>query len=163
MTTKILLAILLAVILPLAACSKSPKEGELRADQAVASLSAYNHTPDYIHQYYVDGQWGGNSRAYGGGGSFVCCIVYPLRWREGLTAKVRWTTSSSNPKATGDDAIGKWHEKTVAIERYTTAGTSLNVHFMPDGDVRLVITDMSAGHPDYPGPAAPEKPAGFPY
>lgn len=163
LTRRALRAVLLAVVLPLAACSKSPKDGELRADQAMAKLSAYIHTPDYIHQYYVEGQWGGNSRAYGGGGSFVCCMVYLRQWREGLSAKVRWTTSSSDPKATGEAATEKWHEKTVPIDRYTQTGTTVNVHFMPAGEVRLVITNMSAGQPDYPGPEAPEKPAGYPY
>ena len=47
------------------------------SDQMFTQLSAYNHTGDYIHQYYVNGRGGGNSRAYGGGGSFVCCIAYP--------------------------------------------------------------------------------------
>ena len=151
------------LILPQLACSKQPKDGELRPDQMIAQLSAYNHTPDYIHQYYVDDQGGGNSRAYGGGGSFVCCIAYPKVWRSGLKAEGRWTTSSSDPKATGNAATEKWHEKTVAIDRYVEPGTTLNVHFLPDGKVRLVISSKGAGHPDYPGPAAPIKPADFPF
>ena len=157
-----LLAAALAV-LPLAACSKKPGEGELRADQMTANLSAYNHTPEYIHQYYVDGQGGGNSRAYGGGGSFVCCIAYPKIWRPDLKAKVRWTTSSSDPKATGDAATEKWHEAIVPIDRYTELGTTLNVHFLPEGEVRLVISSKGSGHPDYPGPPPPVKPADFPF
>ena len=152
-----------ALTLPQLACSKQPKDGELRPDQMTAQLSAYNHTPDYIHQYYVDDQGGGNSRAYGGGGSFVCCIAYPKVWRPDLKAEVRWTTSSSDPKATGDAATEKWHERTVPIDRYVQPGTRLNVHFLPDGNVRLVITNMSAGLPEYPGPAAPVKPADFPF
>jgi hypothetical protein len=146
-----------ALVGPLAACSKPPEA------KPTANLSAYNHTPDYIHQYYVDGQWGGNSYAYGGGGSFVCCIVYPREWRPDLTAKVRWTTASSDPKATGDAGVGKWHEATVTIDRYTEPGTRLNVHFLPKGEVRLVITNKSAGHPDYPGPPSPVMPADFPF
>jgi Protein of unknown function (DUF3304) len=150
-------------VAPLGACSKQPKDGGLRPDQMVAQLSAYNHTPDYIHQYYVDGQGGGNSYAYGGGGSFVCCMVYPKAWRQGLTAQVRWTTSSSDPNATGDAATEHWHEKTVAIDKYAEPGTTLNVHFLPKGEVQLVISSKGAGHPAYPGPAAPVKPADFPF
>ena len=93
-----------ALVVPLLACSKEPKSGDLKADQMTVQLSAYNHTPDYIHQYYVNDQAGGNSRAYGGGGSFSCCIIYPKTWRAGLVAKVRWTTSSSDPNATGEGA-----------------------------------------------------------
>jgi hypothetical protein len=155
-------AILLGAAL-LVACSKQPTGKASKTDQMTAQLSAYNHTPDYIHQYYVDGQGGGNSYAYGGGGSFVCCIVYPKDWRAGLTAKVRWTTSSSDPKATGDAATEKWHEKTVAIDRYDKPGTRLNVHFLPRGEVKLIITSQTAGYPGYPGPDAPEKPADFPF
>lgn len=151
-----------ALVVPLYACSKQG-EGGLRPDQATAQLSAYNHTPDYIHQYYVDGQGGGNSYAYGGGGSFVCCIVYPEKWRPGLEAKVRWTTSSSDPNATGEAALEKWHEKTVPIDEYAQPGTRLNVHFLPGGNVRLIITNMTAGLPEYPGPPYPVKPADFPF
>jgi hypothetical protein len=146
--------------LALPACSKS---NGLDDDTATASITPYNHTPEYIHQLYIDGAWGGNSRAYGGGGSAVCCIVYPRVWRPGLTATVKWTTSSSDPKATGDAATEKWHEKVVLIDEYKEPGTRLSVHFMPGGDVRLVITSMSAGHEDYPGPPAPVKPADFPF
>jgi len=152
-----------ALFFTLPACSKQPTDGGLKPDQMTAQLSAYNHTPDYIHQYYVDGQGGGNSRAYGGGGSFVCCIVYPKEWRPDLKATVRWTTSSSDPKATGDAATETWHEKTVPIDKYLQPGTRMNVHFLPDGQVRLIITNMTAGLPEYPGPAAPVKPADFPF
>jgi Protein of unknown function (DUF3304) len=142
------------------ACSKDPQVG-LREDQMTANISPYNHTADYIHELYVDEAWGGNSYAYGGGGKYVCCIIYPKTWRPGLTAKVRWSTSSSDPEATGDAIKGKWHEKTVAIEKYTKPGTTLNVHFLAGGEVRLIISSMSAGTPGYPGPEAPVKPPGW--
>ena len=149
---------------PLAACSEDSKKRKSGAkpEPAVAQLSGYNHTADYIHQYYVDGQGGGNVYAYEGGGSFVCCILYPDQWREGLSAKVRWTTSSSNPKATGPEAQETWHQKVVPIDRYLEGGTTLNVHFLPGGEVRLIITSQTAGSPGYPGPAAPVKPPGYP-
>ena len=148
------LAGIMLSLLALSACSGEPQD-----DYATATISPYNHTGDYIHQLYVDGGYGGNARAYGGGGSFVCCIVYPRQWREGLSAKVRWTTSSSIP---GGGPEETWHEKIVPIERYERTGTTLNVHFLSDHEVRLIITDMSAGHPKYPGPPAPEPPPGWP-
>lgn len=151
-----------SLLTPLPACSEKPPAGGLRADQEIAKLSVYNHTGDYIHQSYINGQGGGNAYAYTGGGSFVCCIVYPSKWHEGLTAKVRWTTSSSDPSATGRDAEGQWHEKVVPIDRYREPGTTLNIHFLPGGEVRLIVTSMTAGWPGYPGPAAPVKPAGYP-
>jgi Protein of unknown function (DUF3304) len=116
-------------------------------------------TGDYIHQFYVDGAWGGNVFAYGGGGGFVCCIVYPEQWQAGLKAKVRWTTSSSDPQS--NDATETWHELTVPIDKYDKPGTTLNVHFLPEGQVRLVISSMSSAHPDYPGPRLPPKPKDY--
>lgn len=146
---------LCVLILAASACKPAPPK------MLGGNITAYNHTGDYIHQYYVDGQWGGNSFAYGGGGSFVCCAQYPAQWHEGLTAKVRWTTSSSNPKATGDEAEEHWHEKVVPIERYTKEGR-MNVHFLPGGEVRLIVSSKAAGHPEYPGPPYPEEPPGWP-
>ncbi len=147
----------LAALSVLAACSK---QDDIPDDKATASITSYNHTPDYIHQFYVDDAGGGNSFAYGGGGKFVCCVVYPRVWHPGLKATVKWTTSSSDPNATGDAAQEHWHEAVVPIEKYTEAGT-LNVHFLPGGKVRLIISKMGAGHPDYPGPAYPVAPPDF--
>jgi hypothetical protein len=76
---------------------------------------------------------------------------------------VKWTTSSSDPKATGDDIVGKWHEKVVTIEEYKKPAGTLNVHFLPNGQVRLIVSDWVAGFPEYPGPPAPVKPADFPF
>jgi len=111
---------------------------------------------------YVNGQWGGNSRAYGGGGSFVCCVTYPRTWRPDLTATVKWTTSSSNPNATEEEGKPVWHEKVVPIDQYLKPGTRLNVHFLPNEDVRLGIWNGAAGGAGYPGPPAPEAPADWP-
>ena len=130
-------------------------------DEATASITSYNHTPDYIHQFYVDGTWGGNSFAYGGGGSFVCCVAYPKNWHPGLTAKVKWTTSSSDPNAEGDAAKEHWHEAVVSIDRYEDEADTLNVHFLPEGKVRLIISNKGPGQRNYPGPPYPVKPADF--
>lgn len=138
------------------ACSKEPLP-----DKLTAQISGYNHTDQYIHQFYVDGAWGGNVMAYTGGGSFVCCIVYPRQWRDGLTANVRWTTSSPDPNATGPETQERWHEATVPIEAYKEPGTRLNVHFLPEDKVRLIIFSGSDGAEGYPGPRLPKKPKDF--
>ncbi|WLA10455.1 DUF3304 domain-containing protein [Xanthomonas translucens] len=149
---RLLVALMLLSLL--AACKAEPSK------TAEASISAYNHTEDYIHQFYINGQWGGNSYPYGGGGKFTCCITYPRQWRPGLTAKVRWTTSSGIPG--GDDGTPTWHEKVVPIERYEKPGTRLNVHFLPEGKVRLLIWNGAAGSKGYKGPDAPVKPDNWP-
>lgn len=155
MRRVLLVGALVMLLLPLAACSKGAEDDGM----ALANISPYNHTPDYIYQLYVDGQWGGNSRAYGGGGSFVCCVAYPRTWREGLTATVRWTTSDSDPNGSPEET---WHERVVPIERYEQSGTTLNVHFLPDHQLRLIIWNGVAGSEGYPGPDAPEPPPKWP-
>ncbi|PBI84023.1 hypothetical protein BKP43_54520 [Variovorax boronicumulans] len=154
--TIVTLCALALLTLPLVACSsKKPA-----AESYSANISAYNHTEDYIHQFYVDGAGGGNSRPYGGGGSFVCCVSFPAKWRTGLNATVKWTTSSGIPGDTRPDAIKpRWHEKIVPIEKYDEPGGLLNVHFLPNNEVRLIISNKRAGAKDYPGPAYPVKPA----
>jgi Protein of unknown function (DUF3304) len=144
------------LILPLTACMNKERAPESYS----ANISPYNHTGDYIHQFYVDGAGGGNSRPYGGGGSFVCCIAYPAQWHPGLSAQVKWTTSSGNPRDTSPQAaVEHWHEKTVPIDRYDMPGGALNVHFLPGGEIQLIISNKGAGAKDYPGPAYPVKPS----
>ncbi|WP_082356800.1 DUF3304 domain-containing protein [Xanthomonas oryzae] len=150
--------LLLCALLPLGACSKPASEEE-DGGMATANISPYNHTGDHIGQLYVNGQWGGNSYAYGGGGSFVCCITYPRKWNSKLVAEVKWTTSSSNPS---DPRILTWHEKIVPIERYEKSGTRLNVHFLPNEEVRLIIWNGASGTEGYPGPPPPEAPPEWP-
>ena len=151
-------AIALTAFCILAACTSKTTETD---DHVAASITSYNHTPDYIHQFYVDGTWAGNSFAYGGGGKFVCCVAYPKNWHPGLTAKVKWTTSSSDPNAEGDAAKEHWHEAIVSIDRYEEEADTLNVHFLPEGKVRLIISNKGPGQRNYPGPPYPVKPADF--
>ncbi|MDD1964724.1 DUF3304 domain-containing protein [Pseudomonas putida] len=150
------LFIFLLLTLGLIGCEKKPKAIE----PSFIKITGYNHTEDYIHQFYVDQGGGGNVFAYGGGGKFTCCIGVPGEWRPGMMATVRWTTSSSIP---GTHSGETWHEERVPIEPYDDEATTLGVHFLPMGKVRLIISRMGAGNPDYPGPAYPEKPADWPY
>jgi len=151
------LFIFLLLTLGLAGCEEKPKVVE----SSFIKITAYNHTEDYIHQYYVDQGGGANVSAYGGGGKFTCCIGVPGEWQPGMMATVRWTTSASRKSKkpyTGET----WHEEQVTIEPYGKEATTLGVHFLPLGKVRLIISRMAAGHPDYPGPAYPVAPADWP-
>ena len=152
---------LVPVALMVSALTACSKDSGLPDGKATAQLSGYNHTEEYIHRFYVDGAWGGNVFAYSGGGSFVCCLIYPTVWRPGLSAKVRWSTSSSDPKASGPATEPHWHEAIVPIEQYQEPGTTLNVHFLPDNKVRLIIFSGSDLAPGYPGPRLPDKPKDF--
>ncbi|RIX78339.1 DUF3304 domain-containing protein [Acidovorax cavernicola] len=153
-TTILTLCALALLTLPLVACSSKERTTESYS----ANLSPYNHTGDHIEPY-VDGIFAGHSSAYGGGGSFVCCISYPAKWRPGLSAKVRWATSSGIPGDRRPEAyVQQWHEKVVPIEKYDVPGSTLNIHFLAGGEVRLIISSKGAGAKDYPGPAYPVKP-----
>ena len=145
-----------ALLLGLTACDRND-EGRLPADQIATSITGYNHTPDYIHRFYLDDAGGGNVRAYGGGGSFVCCATYARKWHPDMRVKVRWSTSSSDPEATGKETEPVWHEKVVPIEKFSSPEI-VNVHFLPKGEVRIVISGKSADHEQYPGPPGPVKP-----
>jgi hypothetical protein len=147
---------LLSILVGLAGCEEKPKP----AERAYVTMTGHNYTEDYIHQFYVEGAWGGNVRAYGGGGKFTCCVGVPRYWRPGLTATVRWTTSSSIP---GTHSGETWHEEIVAIDPYEKAGGSMNTHFFPDNKVRLIVSEMGPSAEKYPGPPPPEKPADWPY
>ena len=46
----------------------------------------------------------------------------------------------------------------VPIEEYTVPGGMLNIHFLPEGEVRLIISSKGAGAKNYPGPTYPVKP-----
>ncbi len=154
-TTTLTLCALALLVLPLAACSSK----ERTTENYSANLSPYNHTGNHVESY-VDDIFAGHSSAYGGGGSFVCCFRYPAKWRPGLSAKVRWATSSGIPGDRRPEAyVQQWHEKVVPIEKYDEPGGLLNVHFLPNNEVRLIISNKRAGAKDYPGPASPVKPA----
>ena len=147
---------LLLLAVGLTGCEEKPKV----AERAYVKMTGYNYTEDYIHEFYIDGAWGGNVRAYGGGGGFVCCLGVPEEWRTGLTATVRWSTSASRNKPyTGET----WHEELVSIEPYGIAGSILHVHFLPDNKVRLIVSHIGPRTPNYPGPPPPVKPADWPY
>jgi len=154
-------AVVLLLGLSLLACGERPPKPAGEAT-STANISPYNHTADYIHQIYVDGAGGGNSYPYGGGGSFVCCISYPTQWRPGLSATVKWTTSSGDPDDKSPEAaVLHWHEKVVPVDKYDAPGGLLNIHFLPGGEVRLVISNMGAAARGYPGPEYPIKPPGW--
>jgi len=110
----------------------------------IASIIAYNHTSDYIHEFYVNGAMGPNVRAHGGGGATTCCIELPQQWRSGLQAIIEWTTSQNEETV--------WHKKSVPLPDYGTEEGMMQVHFMPELQVMIVVSNLFAEHPDYPGP-----------
>ncbi len=98
-----------------------------------------------VSDFSVDGH--GGFQAGEGSGS-VCCATLPEKWHPGLTAKVKWEVSNWK------EENGKDYEANVPVDRYTEEG-HLWVHFLANGSVRLVVSNMGPGGPDYPGPHDP--------
>lgn len=105
-----------------------------------ANLTGYNHTDKTIGAFYVDGVWGGNVTQHAGGGKFVCCAELTSPWREGASVKIDW-----------DDHEGKRHSRAVAVPKYDPQSLStLNVHFLRNGEIQVFANRLSLWHPDYP-------------
>ncbi|MCD9087069.1 DUF3304 domain-containing protein [Stenotrophomonas sp. SY1] len=133
----------------LSACGAKSEED----NTAMGSINGYNSTDQAITPFYVNSYGGVKMNAYSGGGS-VCCVIYPKKWHPGLTAKVKWATSSG--KSDGDPTL-TWHEAEVPIEPYDISGR-MNVHFLPDNKVRILIFNGTPRAEGYKGPPYPEAP-----
>jgi hypothetical protein len=103
-----------------------------------ASISPHNHTSRYIDAVYVNGNWGANVFAHSGGGSWVCCVTLPNVYSNELTVQVGWVDDS-----------GQNHVRQVKVEPYTKPG-QLMVHFLRTGEIKVVVSNLGLGHPDYP-------------
>ncbi|EED40451.1 conserved hypothetical protein [Stenotrophomonas sp. SKA14] len=73
--------------------------------------------------------------------------MVPDRWTPDLKAEIEWTTD-----------LETYQKATVSIPRYNEVG-SLAVHFLRNGQVKVFVTNLILGHPDYPltGPEAPMR------
>lgn len=135
---------------------KSTASAKTLADKAKGSIIGYNHTADAIPYFYVGGATGPAIEPHGGGEKSTCCAIFPKKWRKELSVKVKWMTSTSSPGL--KEPIVAWHEKYVPIEKYGAEGGTVQVHFLPETEVRVLISQLSAGEPNYPGPPKPLTP-----
>ncbi len=136
--THLLATLVLLLLLPaLAACKGQPASTPV-------GVRGYNHTGQSIAQFQVNGGRGGSARRHSAGGT-VCCAVVPDRWTPDLKAEIEWTTN-----------LETYQKAIVSIPRYNEVG-SLAVHFLRNGQVKVFVTNLILGHPDYPltGPEAP--------
>ncbi|GAA3927251.1 hypothetical protein GCM10022229_21720 [Luteimonas lutimaris] len=125
-------------------------DARLPQDEMVGvGITGIDHLPDHlsIQDFWVNGY---NAAQAGKGGSTVCCAMLPARWRPGLTVQVRWGITNWR------DKTYSMHEATVPVEHYDEVGR-LWVHFLKDGSVRVVSSNLAAWkqHADYPGPHDP--------
>jgi Protein of unknown function (DUF3304) len=101
-----------------------------------------------IGQFYVEEVAHGQNIGEQGG-SFSCGGLvsggYPVpkQWVPSLTVRVRWTTFDVATKEFS------WHEKYTTIAPYAEVG-SLWVHFFPQDEVRVVVSNIGASGPEHP-------------
>ena len=128
-------AFLLLLALPLLlSCSQKP---------VTLSMIGYNYTGRYIDSYAVDGQGGGSGQETGSG--VVCCLSFRPDSKLPFTVKVEWLLADKR-----DFVNNKWiampDEKRSAIATVTgpipKEPSEFETHFLPDGSVRVFITDM---------------------
>ncbi|WP_454762999.1 DUF3304 domain-containing protein [Cupriavidus campinensis] len=117
-----------------------------------ASIGQVNHTDQYLYGFRVNGAFGANANAYGGGGPSTCCVRLPRVYRPGLTVDITYDLLINDGK---DD---NWKTKTaVPVEPYSEPG-SLYVHFFPNDQIRVVVSKpgpRSSKHP-IPRPINPD-------
>lgn len=122
-----------------------------RKSFSAVSLTGSQHIgPNFnIAEFYVNGYDGSNVGREGGGGSQVCCVLLPKKWRPGLVVEVRWAVGDwSNENRAETDAYDyksvtfTCFRAMVPVEKYETA-ERVFVHFFKGGRVRVV-----SGFPD---------------
>ena len=116
---------------------------------ATAQVGIVNHTGSFIYSATVDGAGGGTMSAWGAGVANICCTSIPRVWYPGMKVLVRWNM----PEGVKDVV----KEKVVEVEKYERPG-DIYLHFFPNDEVRVVITNLDPTHPNHPIPP-PVEPA----
>ncbi|MDN7673519.1 DUF3304 domain-containing protein [Burkholderia oklahomensis] len=168
MKTFIRLTIFLMMFLAGAGCSratdrasaplatKGEEVAQSEDDTMSLKLNALNYTEVPIGRFYVDGTWGGNvpSRIGSGGGTIICCVSLPNKWRPGLTVTVEWRN---------DEMFKKDPEsmtsRVVPVEKYEYFSDGfLWVLFFPGDKIKVYASQWMPGFPGFPeGLQAPNE------
>ncbi len=126
--------------LALTSCSALEKKEN---PEATAQVGIVNHTDKFIYSATVDGASGAGMSAWGAGIANICCTSIPRVWHPGMKVSVRWNM----PDGIKDEI----REKIVVVERYDRAG-DIYIHFFPNDEVRVVVTNLDPAHPQHPIP-----------
>jgi hypothetical protein len=129
--------------LTLTACQAVSPKPELTG----VGMTGIDHLADHlsVQDYWVDGHAGFQA---GKGGSNVCCARVPKVWFPGAQVEVRWEVANWKK--------GTWrcYRRMVPLDRFDELG-HLYVHFMPDGQVRALLSNNAPWGNAYPGPRTP--------
>lgn len=109
-----------------------------------------------ISSFHLNGGFQGNiSRE--GGGSVVCCVSIPVKWRPGININIRWAVADWREENEDETSQGNYRSirlaevcrANVAVEKYLTPGR-LYIHFFPHGRVRVVSSDVGPENFSHP-------------
>ena len=153
------LVLSLGILFSLSACGQESDTVELNitgADYAGTGIRAFRVKNPDVPDAYGDG---GSMAPYGGGG-IRCCYQVPKQWHEGLTAEIEvyYPLKGKNGDEMVEDlkkreAAGNVTETfKVPVPKYRApAEGTLWVQFMPDKEIKVVVSDLSPDHEDFPG------------
>jgi hypothetical protein len=118
----------------------------IQGSAGAMDLAGINYTDQYVALYTVNGYAGANIYPHEGGGGGVCCISVPREWKPGMTVTVKWTSDRNA------DPI-PWKTRVVEVPRYRPEDRGVfAVHFFPNDEVKVLVTSITVGHPNYPFP-----------
>eukprot|EP01032_Pedospumella_encystans_P001927 gene1927-2261_t len=82
---------------------------------AAALVGTHHMSADFnVVDFYVDDHSGSNVGREGGGGSLLCCVMLPWRWRPDLTVEVRWMVGDWSKEVPSLLAAGDY--SSIAVE-----------------------------------------------
>jgi hypothetical protein len=113
-----------------------------------ANIGIVNHTDHLVYSTTVNGNEGGHAYAWSAGVGSMCCVPFPMKWYPGLQIEVVWDM----PEGTKDI----YKKKIVDVEKYDEPGT-IYLHFFPNDEVRVVVTDWIGSSPNHPIPPPPRR------
>lgn len=149
-----LISSLLSVAILLGTCTASHSIASEPASFPASLIGVHHLGTDYvINRFYINQSIGDNIDEGGGGGSIVCCMTLPLRWRPSISVDVRWKVHriirSADHKISETERIEGIYQAQVPVEEYTKPGNFF-VHFFPNGRVRVVVSSFASHSDSHP-------------
>lgn len=133
--------------------------GCLEDEKTGVSYTGVNHTDVSVVEVSPNGERGGImvAPAHGMSGD-ICCVTLPAKWKPGLTTTVSWQDDGNwLLDEQGREVIqdGKTvyvpaprKSKVVEVPKYDEPGTFW-IHFFPNDEVRIVVSNYGPGHPKH--------------
>lgn len=115
---------------------------------ANAAMGGVDHLADNLSvtDFWVNGAAGFQASD---GNAGAPSPVLPEKWHPGLTVHVVWDVRD------WEHDKGTTHEADVPVDPYTEDGGDVLVHFLANGTVRVVVSDLGPRAANYPGPHDP--------